>query len=141
MATLEKLLNDKLNQLMDQEYQLWVKGDYIAQQKILFEEWDLLPEPKGTWNESYSIVTAFIDNFLKLGEFDQAKKWSEVLFNCHPDRKDNGERELYAGMVAYELGDFEKARDYFDIVQKESGGRLWKRENVMKYFKFYKEKK
>ncbi|MFS0881490.1 hypothetical protein AB3M95_15945 [Metabacillus niabensis] len=35
------------------------------------------------------------------------------------------ERELWAGKVAYELGDLSKARDYLDTANKKSRGRCF----------------
>lgn len=141
MAVLEDSLDEKLSQLMDEEYQLWLKKDYQGQQTLLYAQWDLLPEPKGQWDESVTVARSFIDHFLTIGEIEEVKKWSEIFFRCDPESDLSGERELYAGIAAYELGNFEEARKYFDIVQKESKGHLWKREDVFKYFKFYKEKK
>jgi hypothetical protein len=41
----------------------------------------------------------------------------------HPEIGDTGERELWAGNVAYEIGDLPKAREYFDVANKKSRGR------------------
>lgn len=138
---LDSPLKEQMALLEEKAFKSYLDGNYEEYEKIFLEAWELLPEPKEDWKESFSIVRKLIENYFLMGIPHKAKKWSEIMFHCTPDVERYGERELYAGMVAYELGDLEKARMYFDIVQKESGGRLWKTEGVMKYFKFYKEKK
>lgn len=138
---LDSPLKEQMALLEEKAFKSYLDGNYEEYEKIFLEAWELLPEPKGDWKESFSIVRDLIENYFLMGIPSKAKRWSEIMFTCNPKKNSYGERELYAGMVAYELGDFEKAREYFDIVQKDSGGRLWKRPNVMKYFKFYKEKK
>jgi tetratricopeptide (TPR) repeat protein len=138
---LDSPLNEQMTLLEEKAFKFYLDGNYEEYEKIFLEAWELLPEPKGEWKESYSIIRDLIENYFLMGEPHKAKKWSDLMFLCNPEKNSYGERELYAGMVAYELGDFIKAREFFNIVQKESGGRLWKREGVMKYFKFFKEKK
>ena len=139
MAQLKSPLEEQVEFLRAKSFTLLTEGNYEEREKVLLEAWELLPLPKEQWEVSFTLAYYLINGYIKMNTPLKAKKWAEIIFD--PERKSHGERELYAGIVAYELGDFEKAREYFDIVQKDSGGRLWKRPNVMKYCKFYKEKK
>lgn len=141
MALLESPLKEQVAQLEEKGFQFYLKGNYEGYQEALLDAWKLLPEPKELWDESFSISKNILENYLVMELPSEAQKWVETVLKADPERQSDGERELYAGMVAYELGEFEKAMGFFEVVQKDSGGRLWKRSNVMKYFKFYKEKK
>ncbi|GGA28691.1 hypothetical protein [Psychrobacillus lasiicapitis] len=67
------------------------------------------------------------------------KKWVDNIFVTDPARGDKGERELWAGKVAYELGDLAKAKEYLDTANKKSRGRDFGEEDE-KYLKFLKDK-
>ncbi|MFJ8531709.1 hypothetical protein [Bacillus sp. NPDC094106] len=64
------------------------------------------------------------------------KKWVYKIFVADPGRGDTGERELWAGKMAYELGDFSTAREYLNIANKKSRGRCFSIEDG-KYLKFF----
>ncbi|MGG3927062.1 hypothetical protein ABET51_13795 [Metabacillus fastidiosus] len=67
------------------------------------------------------------------------KKWVDKIFAADPERGDTGERDLWAGKVAYELGDLSKAREYLDIANMKSRGRCFGVKDG-KYLKFLKAK-
>ena len=104
----------------------------------LFEEaWELLPDPKTVYDESYLIVENIVNEAIFIGDIDTANKWVEKIFVCSLERIDDGEREYLAGKVAFERGDFKKAKEYLTIADKKSGGRCFIQEEL-KYFSFLK---
>jgi tetratricopeptide (TPR) repeat protein len=106
---------------------------------ILLEAWELLPEPKGHWKESYHLANYLIDAHIKIRQLKEAQHWAKILFTCNLERPDHGQRELFAGKVEFELGNFEEAKRFFTIADFESKGRNFR--NVeLKYLKFYKQK-
>lgn len=139
MAILEGELGERVEELRAQSSILDRANDQIAREKTLLEAWELFPEPKGQWDESYHIASYLVKTYLKLQQPSDAKFWITTLFNCDVERPDFGEREVHAGVVEYELGNFEEARRYFTIADKESKGRNFRKVDA-KYYKFYKEK-
>lgn len=56
---------------------------------------------------------------------ERIKRWVDKIFVADPARGDTGERELWAGKVAFELDDLSKARDYLEKANKKSRGRYY----------------
>lgn len=139
MAELTSPLYEEVDELRAKSVQLARSGDHLERVKVLLQAWDLLPQPKEQWDESYYLASYLIDSYLNVQNPAKANEWVEILVNCDPERDDDGERELFAGVVAYELGDFEKAKKNFAIADKESNGRNFKKVDS-KYLKFYKQK-
>lgn len=67
------------------------------------------------------------------------QKWVDKIFVSDPERGDTGERDLWAGKVADEIGDYHKAKEYFELAYKKSGGRCFGTKDG-KYLRFYKTK-
>lgn len=93
--------------------------------EVLQKAWDLLPNPKNQWEESYSIAHDFVLNLLEEEEFDKARDWAETLLSCPMGDADPGEAELMYGMVCFELGEFAEAMDFFAESHEKSEGNLW----------------
>jgi hypothetical protein len=106
---------------------------------LLERAWEELPNDKVTYDESFLIVWGILDISIVLKDTERMKKWVDKIFITDPGRGDTGERELWAGKVAYEIGDLSKAREYFDVANKKSRGRCFGTKDG-KYLKFYKTK-
>jgi hypothetical protein len=103
----------------------------------LEQAWDELPNNKVEYDESFLIVWGILDIAIILKDIKRMKKWVDKIFIADPERGDTGERELWAGKVAYEIGEFSKAKEYFDIAFKKSRGRCFGPKDS-EYLKFYK---
>lgn len=103
------------------------------------QAWGELPNDKVTYDESFLIIWGILDISILLSDVERMKKWVDKIFVADPERGDTGERELWAGKVAYEVGDFSKARDYLEIANKKSRDRCFSAEDG-KYLKFLKDK-
>ena len=128
---------------------LMVKGDLMAWEnkfeneiKSYLQAWAIIPEPKLQYSESYHISIALGRTYVKTSDLKSAKEWSEILFKSALHRIDSGHRDFLAGMVDFELGQFDSAKEYFKTADKKSKGRCWKIKAVKvdKYFLFYKKK-
>lgn len=53
-------------------------------------------------------------------------------------RIDSDDKEFIAGKVAFELGDLETAKEFFNIANKKSEGRCFGNPKNVKYLKFLK---
>lgn len=126
-----KSLIDKSNiQFDEEEFYLSIKSLEIA--------WDELPEPKEVYSESYHIVWGILLTAIKIKDIDKANEWVDKIFICNTKRLDTGERELWAGKVAYETGELEKAKKYLEIANNKSRGRCFGNKDG-KYLRFLKK--
>ena len=65
------------------------------------------------------------------------KKWIDNIFVADPAKGDTGERELWAGKVAFELGDLALAKKYLETANKKSRVRCFGGDDG-KYLEFLK---
>lgn len=140
MVKLSSPIQKQVERKMDESNMEFDKGNYVESIKFLEEAWVLLPNnPKGIYDESFHIVLYITETYLLIKDTDQANKWVDRIFQCDLERIDCGEREFLAGKVAYESGDFEKAKKYFIIANEKSEGRCFT-SNEGEYLRFFKKK-
>lgn len=125
MPGLESHLAEKVEHLKKLSVELARENNRDEVSTILLKAWEILPEPKTEWSESYHIALYLIKNYLTLRQFEDAKKWSEILFNCDKQRIDSGEREFIAGKVFFELKEIDNAKKFFIIANEKSEGRFF----------------
>lgn len=126
MPGLEPHLAEKVEQLRQLSLDLARQNNRDKASNTLLDAWEILPEPKTEWNESYSIAKYLTQNYLSLRQLDEALKWSDILLNCDNERIDSGEREFYAGKVCFEAKDTDNAKKYFTIANEKSEGRVFR---------------
>lgn len=107
---------------------------------VFKDAWDLIPLPKEQYVESFYIMSWLSDAYIFLKDYEKAWEHAKIFLHCYPARF-HGEQEYTYAKAAYEIGNLEEALKYFAITDEKSEGRIWKRKDAMKYFKFYKEKK
>ncbi|MGN4864293.1 hypothetical protein [Bacillus cereus] len=128
-----------IQELMDKSNEEFDKGNLDESVFLLEQAWKELPDDKVIYDESFLIIWGILDISIVLNDVERMKKWADKIFVADPERGDTGERELWAGKVAYEVGDFSKAREYLEIANKKSKGRCFSAEDG-KYLKFLKDK-
>ncbi len=128
-----------IQELMDKSNEEFDKGNLDESVFLLEQAWKELPDDKVIYDESFLIIWGILDISIVLNDVERMKKWVDKIFVANPERGDTGERELWAGKVAYEVGDFSKAREYLEIANKKSKGRCFSAEDG-KYLKFLKDK-
>ncbi len=101
------------------------------------EKWELLPDPKNKYDESFFIAKSLADEYLNLLEYEASESWAKILLQCDLERVDDGEREFVLGRVYFESKDFKKSSEFFEIAFSKSSGRSFVNEDP-KYLKFYK---
>ncbi|WP_324659972.1 hypothetical protein, partial [Bacillus cereus] len=124
-----------IQELMDKSNEEFDKGNLDESVFLLEQAWKELPDDKVIYDESFLIIWGILDISIVLNDVERMKKWVDKIFVADPERGDTGERELWAGKVAYEVGDFSKAREYLEIANKKSKGRCFSAEDG-KYLKF-----
>lgn len=126
--------------LMDQSNEEFDKGNLEESVSLLEQAWGELPADKIIFDESFLIIWDILDISIILNDTVRMKKWVDNIFVADPARGDTGERELWAGKVAFELGDLSVAKEYLDTANQKSRGRCFGVEDA-KYLKFLKNNK
>lgn len=80
-----------------------------------------------------------MDIAILIGSVDIMNQWVDKIFYADPGRGDTGEREMWAGRVAYESDEKGKAMEYFRIANNKSRGRCFGNKD-QKYKEFFIDK-
>lgn len=141
MAYVEGDLGKKINELMDKSNEKFDEGNYKESIELLELAWSCIPGDKNKYDESFLIVWGILDISILIKDTKTMNIWVERIFKADPERVDDGEREMWAGKVAFESENKEKAIYYFDIANKKSKGRCFDSEEDSKYKKFFIKEK
>lgn len=141
MACVEGDLGKKINELMEKSNEKYDEGNYKQSIELLKTAWDFIPEDKNKYDESSLIVWGILDIAILVNDIETMNSWVEKIFKADPERGDFGEREMWAGKVAFESGNKEKAMHYFDVANKKSRGRCFSSEGDFKYKEFFIKEK
>lgn len=115
---LEDLIFDMENEWVLQ----FEKGNYEKAWKLCMKAWDLLPEPKYKQSMSWFVVVDIVKYGIETNNFEYAEKFLGLLFINDLDRIDSGEREFWAGRLAYEKGYQDIAKELFTLSLEKSQG-------------------
>ncbi|WP_342559049.1 hypothetical protein [Metasolibacillus sp. FSL K6-0083] len=139
MAILQSPIKEEFENLLEKSNEQFNNGNYNDSIVLLEEAWDIIPDPKGIYcEESYHLVKDIISTCFIVNNFKKAKEWADKIFLTGFDRIDSGDKEFIAGKVAFELGDLETAKEFFNIANKKSEGRCFGNPKNTKYLKFLK---
>ena len=130
MMTLFGSLGEKISKTMDDAAALFKQGDYQQSIDMFARAWDLLPDSKYSYDESYLIVWRILIVALKANDTAVMKRWVKHIFLADPERADCGEREMWGARVAMACGDKEKAFQYIDVAMEKSHGRCFERSDT-----------
>ena len=115
------------------------KGDYKKAFNLLVEMWELLPGEKVNYAESWVVVSTILQIAIENKDEKVMRKWVDKIDEVCPDEYELEERLYFRGRVAYEFGDFDKAREYLDYANKKTKGRCFS-EKDRKYVIFLSKK-
>lgn len=130
MAYVQGSLGEKISKTMDDAAALFKQGDYQQSIDMFARAWDLLPDSKYSYDESYLIVWRILIVALKANDTAVMKRWVKHIFLADPERTDCGEREMWGARVAMACGDKEKAFQYIDVAMEKSHGRCFERSDT-----------
>ena len=135
---LDKPTQDKIDALGERAYEEFQAGNHNASFNLLFEAWDLFPEPRKNWNESFNLVTYIINDYLTLKNLTDSEKWISEL-EAIDDHLNISRGTVYftKGKISYEKGEYEKARENFRESVKEGQGLRYFEDEDPKYLDFY----
>lgn len=140
MAYVEGELGQKIKSLMDEGNEQYNKGEYEYSIQLLIDAWNELPDEKYPYDESFLILWGILNTAIVIKNTEIMNQWVDKIFFADPERGDTGEREMWAGRVAYESNQMEKALEYFKIAYDKSGGRCFGTKDI-KYLNFLRGRK
>lgn len=132
-----------IKQLKEKSDKEFFNNNYELAISLMESAWNELPDDKISYYDSFDIITDILYTAIVSKNKEKMNQWIDKLFIADPDRIEAGEREYWAGKVEYELGNFDKAKEYFGVAYKKSTGRCFDTcdENDLIYLNFYKENK
>jgi len=104
-------------------------GNFRAGLKELESLWSKVPDPKSETLNAYLIVEYGVALALKEADLEEAQAWADRAPMFAAKRHDMGEVEFLLGKVAFERGDFGKAKEQFIIANAKSEGRAFEAED------------
>ena len=104
---------------------LFEKNDLARYAQKLEEAWDLLPEPKHSYDDSFDLAFTIAETYLELKDFPAMLRWAKTLQSCDPERDDDGDREFLLGRAFFENNAMNEAEQYLTIAMHKSGGRVF----------------
>ena len=137
---LPKHIYKKFDVLSDQAYSDFQQGKYTASFVKYQQCLAMIPEPKKEYGDSSCVIEWMVENYLKIQDYSNAKKWVEELGNYLKNKTILGDWEFLKGKVYYEAGDTELALENFKIANDKTKGDCFKEQN-QKYFNFFKANK
>lgn len=139
ISNLNEIVSQQIDELVFLSSQEWRLNNYNKALNLLEEAWDMLPEDKLEYFESYVIACGYIENAISLKDQTLLGEWITILLNSCPDADVQGEREFIAAKAAYELADYESSLKFFLLAQK-NGFELQFDINDEKYEDFFLSK-
>jgi tetratricopeptide (TPR) repeat protein len=148
---LDESIQSEIDKLIDGAWDnLQSDGDNENYLETLKKAWDLYPEPKEKWSESYNTAKYIFEGYMDIKEFNEAKKWLEEMTkinNAYRARDENSgydeELDFETGKYYYETGNLEEAYKIWREVVKHSGKNHFRyfEDEDKKYLEYYKSQK
>lgn len=104
---------------------LFENNDLARYAQKLEEAWNLLPEPKQSYDDSFDLAFTIAETYLELKDFPAMLRWAKTLQPCDPEREDDGDREFLLGRAFFENGAMNEAEQYLNTAMHKSGGRVF----------------
>ncbi len=113
------------NQKYEKCLSLYANNYYLEGLQILFELWDMIPDNKYEYSESFLVSWRIIEGAVATNDSELANNWKIHIANAAPHRLDTGHRDLLLGKIAYLNKSFSEALSFFNIANKKSHGRCF----------------
>ena len=126
---------DEMQELYDQATELEEQGEMKAAGELYLKAWEMLPEPKNSWDASAQYADITAEFFLEAGDVDRALEFSRIALESDITDFDPAKHRT-AGKAEFEAGNREKAMELFRVAYERGGKRAFANEDP-KYFKFF----
>lgn len=137
-------IQKETDELIEQAYRFGLKGRYDIAIELQEQAFNLIPEPREDYHESFNILKYIIEDNLIALKFKEAIRLVEKIHRFYEGRGDWGELERLKGKVYFETGQYEKAYQFFKIAVKKGTLRQIEQEGGEpdnRYLDFYKNPK
>jgi tetratricopeptide (TPR) repeat protein len=148
---LDEAIQSKIDDLIDGAWDIFQNdGNDEKYLKTLKKAWELYPEPKEKWSESYNTAKYIFEGYMDIKNFDEAKKWLEKMQKVNDAYRAwdensgyDAELEFETGKYYYETGNLEEAYKMFREAVRKSGKNHYRYfgDEDTKYLEFYKKQK
>lgn len=109
------------------------EGNIEEALRMIKNMYDIFPEPKVEQDLFYILIEDLIKICIKSKKYELGNQYISLLFVSGVKRVDYGEKEFWAGALAYEQGLVDIAKEMFNIANYKSDGRLFKNKQNKKY--------
>lgn len=109
MPELDEALSEQINELCDLGIDLAEGGRFDKALEAFDMAWDLLPEPKAEWEESFWILGNKGDAYFQQRDYAAGREVLERAMKCL-DAVGEGFLHLRLGQCLFELGEMDEAR-------------------------------
>jgi hypothetical protein len=135
-------IRNKLDLILSESGKQYQKGDIKSSLNTAMNAWDLIPEPKNSWDYyPQSLSRGFVEDFVILRDIENVKKWIEITAQMYDDPNHEDHLILMLeGEAMLDLGDLDRAYYIFDRIHEIYGPEGFKGDQK-KYFDFYQNKK
>lgn len=116
------------------------QGDFDAAVARFQEAWDLLPDPKLSWDYYGQILTRELSSAcIESGDLSAAAAWVERFDEAYSPHSDASRMlvDFAKAKLFYRAGQQDLAWAYFDAIYKVKGKRVFEREDDA-YYEFYR---
>lgn len=125
MAYVQGELGKRIETLMQEADSLYNEGNVTESIAAFEAAWELLPDEKYQYDESFLIVWSILAVSLQQNDVVTMNRWIAHVFKADPERADIGEREMWGARVAMASGQTIKAFQYMDLAVAKSRGRCF----------------
>lgn len=131
---LDDALYGEIQALCEQGNSLVESRDFRGALRLFHRSWELLPEPREEWDAATWILSAIGDVHFFLGDYPNVIAAMSNAIRC-PEGLGNPFIHLRLGEAAYELGQFERAKDELTRAFMGAGKEIFASEDP-KYLEF-----
>lgn len=135
---LPKSIYEKFDVLSDEAYSDFENGKIQSSFKKYEQCLAMVPEPKKDYGNAANVIEWMVENYVKIKDFPNAKKWVEELGDYLKNKDILGDWGFLKGKVYYEAGDNDLALENFTIANQKTKGDCFK-EQDKKYINFFRK--
>lgn len=127
---------------IEMEYMdLFEDGKIDEALEVIMNTWNEFLTPKVEQSLFYILVEDLIKICIKSKRYDLGNKYISLLFVSDLERVDDGQRELISGILSYEQGNLDVAKELFYIANSKSNGRIFNEKENKRYKKLLEKTK
>ena len=140
IRTLETKALETISEELSKAATKMEQQDFKGAEKHYLKIWQLLPEPKYSWDFSEAALLALAEFYRDTQKYEEARAWIGRLFDNCEVLPFESRPFLVAGTIEFEAGALEEARKHFEKALAVGKERAFAGANS-KYLNFLKQKK